>query len=404
MPRINLPPTINGQGPAWWDEQIHNEYRTIATQVRHHLSGVSQWNTNQWTNNWTSVRWRAVRLLALRQRVINTNRTWLIERLPMPSLLEQLPEVLLTEGTVTPRGPRAPHTSTAIVALSTALDADLTDYTFGVEIECYMPRNMGQRSLMADMISEGFQAVIGYYRDPVRPNVWKITQDGSLGDRRNGIEVVSPVLQGSEGIQQMRKMMKFLEEKGCTVRRQAGFHVHIGAEGRDVNFFRNLIKLYGHYEGAIDSITSQTRRANNNSYCRSTKARVEDGARSLLIAAATNIDELALAYAGSLLNIMPSYPAQMENRLERFLKVNLAAFWRHTTVEFRQHQGTVDADKAEHWVRVCLRIYDAAVKGLQPEGDDSLQNFANTVNIPANELAFLQARVAQLNRVITERR
>jgi hypothetical protein len=51
-----------------------------------------------------------------------------------------------------------------------------------------------------------------------------------------------------------------------------------------------------------------------------------------------------------------------------------------------------------------LRIYDAAVKGLQPEGDDSLQNFANTVNIPANELAFLQARVAQLNRVITERR
>ena len=36
----------------------------------------------------------------------------------------------------------------------------------------------------------------------------------------------------------------------------------------------------------------------------------------------------------------------------RYRKLNMEAFWVHSTIEFRQHQGTLNADKAEHWIRL----------------------------------------------------
>jgi hypothetical protein len=44
----------------------------------------------------------------------------------------------------------------------------------------------------------------------------------------------------------------------------------------------------------------------------------------------------------------------------RFYKLNLSAFRRHRTVEFRQHSGTLDGVKAIQWVVTCLRMVQAA--------------------------------------------
>jgi hypothetical protein len=47
----------------------------------------------------------------------------------------------------------------------------------------------------------------------------------------------------------------------------------------------------------------------------------------------------------------------------RYHKLNLTAYRRHRTVEFRQHSGTLEANKAINWVLLCLRMVDAAKAG-----------------------------------------
>ena len=42
------------------------------------------------------------------------------------------------------------------------------------------------------------------------------------------------------------------------------------------------------------------------------------------------------------------------------LKLNVDAFWKHGTAEFRQHQGTLCPDEIEHWVRLTQGFVDHA--------------------------------------------
>jgi hypothetical protein len=43
---------------------------------------------------------------------------------------------------------------------------------------------------------------------------------------------------------------------------------------------------------------------------------------------------------------------------ERYYKLNLCAFIRHGTVEFRQHAGTVDYRKMNHWIAFCVQFVE----------------------------------------------
>jgi hypothetical protein len=218
--------------------------------------------------------------------------------------------------------------------------------TFGTEFECFIPQGTTQPMLAAAINARldgiAICAVEGYNHHS-RPH-WKIVTDGSLGDYSRGVEVVSPVLQGEDGIAQMRLVCDALTDFGCTVNQSAGFHVHVGAAGEGLGFFKKLVRLYQTYERVIDGMMPASRRASTNSYSRSLQ-----GASPSAINAATSLSQLA--------NVI-----QMASRAsaDRYHKVNITAFSRHSTVEFRQHSGTVDATKAENWVRLCLKMVAAA--------------------------------------------
>jgi hypothetical protein len=406
MPR-RRPRLINGISAIEFDRRLHDEYNEVVRIARMcYISGVREWRTNRFQDSWSAVQWRARHLAQLRSRVGNFGSHFYTSRLPSPSLLEQLPRDWWIGETIASVGIDAPlaitidppQTATSQIALESVvvLEADLEQFTFGVEIECYLPRGTSRYDMTAILQASGVNSEVEAYNH-FRRGHWKVVTDGSLGDYDRGCEVVSPILRGRAGIEEMRKVCKMLDEKGCTVRRQCGFHVHVGARERDVNFFRNLLNLYGHYEGAIDTITSRSRRGNANNYCRSTREQL--AARKRQIDGAVTIMDLAGAYAGN-----PYSRSHHFLDFNRFLKVNLAAYWRHGTVEFRQHQGTISADKAEHWVKVCLRIVSAAVAGATPDGDDTLQNLADKIKIPAEEMIFLEKRVGELERVRNERR
>jgi hypothetical protein len=414
MPR-RRPRLINGISAIEFDRRLHDEYNETV-RIARYISGVREWRTNRFQDSWSAVQWRARHLAQLRSRVINSGFAsyYYTSRLPNPSLLEQLPrdwwigdiigavvDVPVELDTRFGRSTDTLQETTSQIALESVvvLEADLEQFTFGVEIECYLPRGTSRYEMTEILQTSGVNSQVEPYNH-FRRGHWKVVTDGSLGDYERGCEVVSPILRGRAGIEEMRKVCKLLDEKGCTVRRRCGFHVHVGARDRDVNFFRNLLNLYGHYESAIDTITSRSRRGSANDYCRSTREQISNSERRTQIDAATTVAELALWYAG---NDYDRRYSRTDN-LERFLKVNLAAYWRHGTVEFRQHQGTVSADKAEHWVKVCLRLVSAAVAGAAPDGEDTLQNLASKIKIPAEEMAFLERRVVELNRVRNERR
>jgi hypothetical protein len=294
-----------------------------------------------------------------------------------------------------------PPTATATVALNGALEPHLADKTFGVEIECIFPRGLSRSQLAEKLTQAGIQTTVETWNHTTR-TWWKITTDSSLNHDR-GYEIVSPVLKGQDGIDEMCKVLKLIDDAGCTVTKKCGFHCHVGAANRPLAFWKSLLTLYGHYEPAIDTITAPSRRRSVNDYCRSTASQLKMEQRKAAIEAATTVPMLAHAYQGQIgrTEVGQGY----NNTLHRFYKLNMAAFWRHQTVEFRQHQGTVNADKAKQWVILCLRMVAAAEIGLAPNGEPvTLQSFASMLSLPAADLAFWQQRAVELTRVINAER
>lgn len=259
--------------------------------------------------------------------------------------------------------------------------SDFDSLTFGVEIEFMMPRQgLTQYMLADDLIAAGVETRVEDYGHAVR-STWKIVTDGSLGDYARGRELVSPVLSGERGFDQLRKACDILKSKGCKVNVRCGLHVHVGARNQPVDFFRNLVNLYASAEGAIDSFMAPSRRGpmGGNGFCRSLRVRQQ----SVLQSAAT-LDEVAasIGQTAGERNVRGS---------GRYCKLNLQSYWQHGTVEFRHHQGTVEAVKAENWVRLCLRMVRAAQLG--PKVATTVQELMEAVEAGQAEKDYFEGRV-----------
>jgi hypothetical protein len=234
----------------------------------------------------------------------------------------------------------------------------IDNLTFGVELECYLPDGQSIQAA-AQAVQERIGATVtpAHYGHSYCPT-WKVVTDGSLGDYRRGVEFVSPKLQGEAGLAQLEKVCEALTDFGCTVTRSAGFHVHVGAAGIRVAALKKLVRLYQAYEPVIDALMPTSRRASNNTYC-----------RSIAAAAAADIDT---AHSPGQLALVIGRAARCGD--PRYVKLNMAAYARHQTVEFRQHSGTTDPKKARNWVLVCLRMVEAA------QGDINFGNSTPTTN------------------------
>ena len=220
---------------------------------------------------------------------------------------------------------------------------DHLDQGFGIEIECYLPEGSTQTGVAQAITHRiGTMCVVESYNHQARGH-WKVVTDGSLGDYARGIELVSPKLRGEAGLAQADQVMRALADFGCTVSRQCGLHVHVGVDTPPLDFFKRLVKLYSMYEPVIDTLMPISRRASANLYCRSMTS-----ASPTNVDRARSLDDLIHAVSGS------------HGGERRYYKLNLTAYARHQTVEFRQHSGTLDANKARNWTLLCLRMVAAA--------------------------------------------
>jgi hypothetical protein len=257
----------------------------------------------------------------------------------------------------------------------------VSDFTFGVEMECIMPRTM-TRSKLAELVTaagvpchdEGYNHRTGGH--------WKIVTDNSLGDYTFGCEIVSPALSGEGGLEQLRKVCKVLTARRCKINSRCGFHVHIGAQGRPVSFFKNLVLAYTFFQDSIDTIMPVSRRASNNSFCSPIAVN-----RAALTRART-VNQVAKACG-------QHDTAANARSHARYRKLNLQSFWQHGTVEFRHHSGTVEAPKAENWVRLCLKLAAVAAQAtaFAPSTDNTLYGLLTLVGATEAETAYFFSRV-----------
>ena len=228
--------------------------------------------------------------------------------------------------------------------------------TFGIELEIYGP---SRTTLLQKLRAEGINVEGEGYNHSTRGH-WKIVTDSSIRGE-NGNEIVSPVLSGVEGIEQIKKVCIALGKAGAKVNKSCGFHVHLGANDLNVDNMKTLVRSYMNLENSIDTIMPESRRGNNNTYCKNLSS--VPGIQSKVQNAAAIIN-LQTAFGG------------------RYFKLNLQSITRHGTVEFRQHSGTITFSKIKNWLLICARMVEFAklngvVTSMNPFLNESLQDYVN---------------------------
>lgn len=98
---------------------------------------------------------------------------------------------------------------------------------FGVEIEFLS--TITSEHAVNTLRAAGIQAEYMAYTHSATPH-WKIVTDGSCG-----YELVSPVLDGEQGIEEVRRAAAALEAAGAKVDKRCGLRVHFDARSMNLN-------------------------------------------------------------------------------------------------------------------------------------------------------------------------
>ena len=217
------------------------------------------------------------------------------------------------------------------------------DYTFnrnfGVEIEAY---NCTRERLARELRAAGINVQVEGYNHTDHADHWKLVTDSSLHGN-NTFELVSPILHGEAGIDELEKVCWVLDLCDVKVNDSCGLHIHMDAHDFTMDTWRNLAITYKRLEPVIDAFMPGSRR--NNRYCQPLS-----GISETAIRGAQTVTELRRAFHN-----------------DRYHKVNLEAYARHCTVEFRQHGGSTNFTKMSAWIHFLEKMITFAQAGtVQP--------------------------------------
>lgn len=257
---------------------------------------------------------------------------------------------------------------TNTAAQTAATIAPVIDYAFnrnfGIEIEAY---NCTRERLARELTAAGINVQVEGYNHTDHTDHWKLVTDSSLSGN-NTFELVSPILHGEQGLEELEKVCWVLDLCNAKVNDTCGLHVHMDAAEFDLSTWKNLILTYKRLEGVIDNFMPRSRR--NNHYCKALTAITENSIKH-----ARNIGELRAAFFHN-----------------RYHKVNLEAYARHRTVEFRQHGGSTNFTKMSAWIHFLAKMITFAKQG-QVNAGTTLQNIPF---LTESEKLYLKIRTKKL--------
>jgi hypothetical protein len=246
----------------------------------------------------------------------------------------------------------------------------LTSRKFGVELETLLPRDIYDYDVIARILNDsGIDCRTSSYTHS-RTRYWKIVSDGSISGSGLGAEFVSPVLRGDEGIAAVDKVCRTLRAAKVTVNATCGLHVHVDAEDFGLVQIKRLVRNFLHYEDLFDGVVEPSRRWSTNQYCCSNlgtfhykKDRYGSPVHSSWNSAVTAADKAA-ALQKAKADMKTAHNIREVFNLfggSRYFKMNLDAFWRHHTIEYRQHHGCLDAETVTSWIKLIVAFTEMSL-------------------------------------------
>ena len=193
---------------------------------------------------------------------------------------------------------------------------------------------------------------------------WKIVSDASLSGN-DTFELVSPILIGESGINELKTVCRVLNECGAKVNKSCGTHVHFDAAGFNLDIWKRIYVNYFRLENTIDGFMPRSRR--ENTYCKGLRNITNFESK---INGCLNLNEIASVFGSS-----------------RYFKINPVSYSRHNTCEFRQHSGTVEFEKIENWIKFLNNLVeysksnlvtDKTLNGLQNFNDNEIVDYLKT--------------------------
>jgi len=202
--------------------------------------------------------------------------------------------------------------------------------TFGIEIECI---GLTESRAARAMTDAGYLCRAEGYTHTVM-STWKVVHDGSLTSRNGSCEVVSPILRGNDGLNEVRSVMKVLRDAGASVNVSCGMHIHIGVDNAlTPQQQASVISAHQQWQPAFDSLLTLRRTTQTNWASR----RSRRGAQEIADAWTT------------------------PNRIgtgSRYHALNIAAFSRYGTFEMRSHHGSLNGTNATAWIALHLAFIE----------------------------------------------
>jgi hypothetical protein len=206
-------------------------------------------------------------------------------------------------------------------------------------------------TLVRKLQSAGINAQLAGYGHTTR-SYWKVTTDSSICGN-HAFEVVSPILRGQRGLDELQTVCRVLKECRARINKSCGLHLHFDAARFSLQQFKNLVNNYHALETKIDRIMPNSRRSTNNNFCQPVSRTINMAG----VSTARSVQDL------------------VSLSRTRYGKLNLEAWNRHKTVEFRQHSGTIEFEKISHWLTFLHNLVDySAHKEINLEGFEAFND------------------------------
>jgi hypothetical protein len=179
---------------------------------------------------------------------------------------------------------------------------------------------------------------------PWLPAGWLADADPSIvppNSGRFGVEFVSPILDGADGLRQLHAVVAEIKARGGQVNASCGLHVHIDFDKSNKAAKRKLAQLVANHEKALYAVTGTLSRERGvggrygTHWCKSIK---QYGSAGRAIRASES---------------------------DRYHLLNLKT-GRKPTVEFRVFGASLNAVKISAWVRLCVGLVEKAVESSAP--------------------------------------
>lgn len=215
----------------------------------------------------------------------------------------------------------------------------------------------------------------------------EVDSDGSLVFGDWSMEFKPFPARGDALVERTTRVGALLKQVGAMVNRSCGLHVHVDARDFTSSDVLKLARLNAKIESALYGIVSRSRRANHfslpwrESLLRPADVEASMTLRTIRETASTQVetvdpkgddpqDKRAMAVEANLYGSVRSatqFKRSPHKHSQRYHGLNLTSLPLLGTVEFRHHQGTVNARKILMWSAVCTAVIEYAKNHTEEE-------------------------------------